>query len=308
MKKIRNTVLALSLFTLVGCGVKVEPVKDNPDTSTEGDSAEAKSSATLRFSAIPDENSTELKAKYDKVAVYLSGKLDVPVEFVPTKDYGAAVEEFVNGNIHLAWFGGLTGVQARHLVPGANAIAQGVEDPAYYSYFIAHKDSGLTPGEDFPKEVATVPFTFGSEKSTSGRLMPQHFIQQFTGKSLEEFFGDNRPLFSGAHDLTYEWVKTGKVKAGALSYKTYDKLAAKDDSGDVQIIWKTPAYADYNFTAHPELEKMFGEGFTAKLQQTLVDIESADILASFQRASLIPAKNEEFDGIKKIATALGFLE
>ena len=288
--------LSAALFAALfaaGCG-NAPPEKTQP--------------STFYFSAIPDQNSTALKEKFDKVAVYLSAELGVPVEFKPSKDYAAAVEEFTNGNIQLAWFGGLTGVQARHRVQGARAIIQGAEDPEYYSYFIAHKDTGLTQKDAFPAEIATLPFTFGSQQSTSGRLMPQFFIEQESGKSMDDFFGDNKPLYSGNHDLTYEWVKAGKVKAGALSYKTYESQAAKNPDGDVVVIWKTPVYADYNFTAHPDLETTFGEGFTDKLQKALIDMKDPDLLKSFSRSALIPAKNEEFDGIKAIAQQLGFLE
>ncbi|MFT5122316.1 MAG: phosphonate transport system substrate-binding protein, partial [Verrucomicrobiales bacterium] len=68
-----------------------------------------------------------------------------------------------------------------------------------------------------------------------------------------------------------------------------------------------PTYADYNFTAHPDLEKTFGEGFTKKLQQVLVDMKDPELLSAFPREALIPATNEEFDGIKKVAENLGFL-
>jgi phosphonate transport system substrate-binding protein len=39
------------------------------------------------------------------------------------------------------------------------------------------------------------------------------------------------------------------------------------------VIWKTPFYADYNFTAHPVLEQSYGEGFIDKLQKTLLAID-----------------------------------
>ena len=75
----------------------------------------------LRFTAIPDQNTTELERKFAPVADYLTGELGVPVEYVASRDYQASVEMFKNGEIQLAWFGGLTGVQARHAVEGARA-------------------------------------------------------------------------------------------------------------------------------------------------------------------------------------------
>ena len=80
-------------------------------------------SKILKFSAIPDQNTTELIEKFKPLAEYLSKELGVKVEYVPSKDYQASVEMFKNGDIQLAWFGGLTGVQARNAVNGARAIA-----------------------------------------------------------------------------------------------------------------------------------------------------------------------------------------
>ena len=43
----------------------------------------------------------------------------------------------------------LSGVRARQLVKGSKAIAQGLEDPFFETYFIAHESSGLKPSSSF---------------------------------------------------------------------------------------------------------------------------------------------------------------
>ena len=97
----------------------------------------------LRFSGIPDQNTTELAARFLPLSDYLARELGVVVEYVPTRDYQATVETFRNGDILLGWFGGLTGLQARAAVDGSSVIAQGDIDREYYSYFIANKRTGL---------------------------------------------------------------------------------------------------------------------------------------------------------------------
>ncbi|MGQ0613898.1 MAG: putative selenate ABC transporter substrate-binding protein [Planctomycetaceae bacterium] len=262
----------------------------------------------LRFSAIPDQNNTELKEKFDRVAAYLATKLGVKVEYRPARDYQASVEAFKNGDIHLAWFGGLTGVQARRAVKGARAIAQGEEDPAFTSYFIAHKDTGLTRSEEFPTAIAGLKFTFGAQDSTSGRLMPEHFLRLATGKAPQEFFS-TPPAFSQNHDQTAELVQAGRFQAGVLSYAVYDRRVkeGKTDPDVCRIIWKTPPYPDYNFTAHPSLDRDFGAGFMDRLQKALLEMTDPGLLAAFPRKRLIPASNEDFDPIAKVAAGLGFL-
>ena len=263
---------------------------------------------TLRFSAIPDQNSTELREKFDALARHLSQALGVKVQYVPATDYRASVEMFRNGDIQLAWFGGLTGVQARQAVPGARAIAQGDTDPNFVSYFVAHRDALIQPSESFPKDLAKLSFTFGPASSTSGRLMPEYYIRQHSKKSPAEFFG-REPSFSEGHDKTLELVEAGKVQAGVVNFEVYEKRVAdkKTDPNAVRVIWKTPQYPDYNFTAHPDLDRQFGVGFIDKLQKALVDITDPGLLGAFPRKKLIPAMNEDYAQTEQVARELGFL-
>lgn len=304
-----NLLLALVALALApGCDRgETTPAQSSPGPSTASAPGPAKR-GILRFSAIPDQNSTELKEKFDAVASHLSQKLRVPVQYVPATDYKASVEMFKNGDIQLAWFGGLTGVQARQAVPGARAIAQGDTDPAFISYFVAHKDATVQPSASFPADFGKLTFTFGPASSTSGRLMPEYFIRQNTGKSPAEFFGKD-PAFSDSHDATLELVAAGAVQAGVVNFEVYDKRVAdkKTDLEVVRVIWKTPQYADYNFTAHPSLDAQFGAGFVDKLQKILVAMDDPKLLSAFPRRKLIPAKNEDYAEIESVAKELGFL-
>lgn len=262
----------------------------------------------LRFSAIPDEDVTGCVQKFQPVAAYLAERLGVPVEYRHSESYPASVETFKRGEILLAWFGGLTGAQARHLVPGAHAIAQGAEDPTFFSYFIANRDTGLEPSESFPAAAEGLTIAFGSESSTSGRLMPEHFVRENTGRGPSEFFG--RVVFSGNHDKTVEWVESGQAEIGAVSYKVYDAriAAGKSDPEVVRVIWKTPRYADYNFTVHPDVERIFGAGFTKRLQQALLDMQDENLLRAFRRRGFVPATDADFAATRSVAQALGFLD
>lgn len=292
--------LALALSLLTGLSVGL---------ASCGGPTSGAAPSTLRFTAIPDANTTELAEKFAPVADYLSDQLGVDVEYVPTTSYGASVELFKNGDVQLAWFGGLTGVQARAAVDGAHAIAQGVVDPNYKTYFIAHEDSGVAEGEGFWDSLAGKTFRFGSESSTSGRLMPEHFIRSNTGKSPQEFFGRENS-YSGAHDQTALDVQAGTFDAGALSYKKYDSMVEKGDLDPevCRIVWTTPGYPDYNWTAHPMLED-FRDGFTDEVKRALVDMKDPNLLeAVLRKEGLIEATDADFQVIHDLASELGFLD
>ena len=262
----------------------------------------------LRFSGIPDQNTTELEERFKPFAEHLSRQMGVQVEYVPSRDYQATVEMFKNGDIVLAWFGGLTGVQARAAVPGARAIAQGETDPEYYSYFIANRDTGLVQKDEFPTDIGRLKFTFGSDSSTSGRLMPEYFIRQHTGKSPREFF--TNPLgFSGSHDKTVELVESGQYEVGVVNYLVYERRVNEGttDPDVARIIWQTPTYVDYHWVAHPQIEQVFGEGFTERIRQALIGITDSSLLSALPRERLIPAADEDYDQLRSVAEQLGML-
>lgn len=263
--------------------------------------------AVLRFSAIPDEDTTAQQARFQPVADYLTKELGIKVEFVASPNYGASVQKFTGGDIQLAWFGGVTGVQARQAVSGAEAIVAGQADLNFKSYFIANTSTGLTRSEDFPAAISELKFTYGSQNSTSGCIMPTHFIMESSGKSPQDFFSSEFG-FSGSHDKTAELVNNGTFQAGALNFKTYDKgiASGKISKDNCVVIWETPTYADYNMTAHPVLNEQFGEGFIAKLQDALINCDDAAALNALKREKLVKVNNETFAGIASVMEKVNF--
>ena len=274
--------------------------------------APTEQSKVLRFSGIPNQNTTELAEKYKPLAKYLTDKLGVQVEYVPSADYNASVDAFKNGDLQLCWFGGFTGVQARLAVPGARAIACGPRDMKFKSYFVANKSLGLARSDAFPMQLKGKKFTFGSAQSTSGRLMPEYFIRQNTKMSPKDFFGMEM-AFSGGHDKTCALVAAGTYDAGCVDYTVYDKLVKekKVDPELVQVIWVSPEFCDYNFTAHPALDTTFGAGFTDKLQKTLTSIAGDDLklLSAMDRneGGLVACSNENWETLRKLAVEIGLV-
>lgn len=262
---------------------------------------------TLYFSAIPDDDETKLVERFGAVADYLEAELGVDVEYIPVKDYAAAVTAFRNDQIQLGWFGGLSGVQARIAVPGSQAIAQGAEDETFVSYFIANTSTGLTESEEFP-DMSGLSFTFGAQTSTSGRLMPEFYIRQETGEAPEDLFSDVG--FSGDHGQTLRLVASGAYEVGALNYTVYDQAEA-DALAEVKtakVIWKTPPYPDYNWTIRGDVDERFGEGFTAKVQEALIGMTDEALLASFPRSAFIAADNAMYAPIEDTARELDIIE
>ena len=260
------------------------------------------------FTAIPDQDESQLRKRFDKVAKYLSKSLSTKVEYVPVKSYSAAVTAFRNNQVQLAWFGGLSGVRARGLVKGSRAIAQGKADPNFETYFIANASTGLTLSKEFPKAIAGKTFTFGSKGSTSGRLMPEYHIRKAFGKVPQQVF--SRVGFSGNHSRTVALVQSGAYEVGATNFKVWKKGLKNGtiDLKKVRVIWKTPGYPDYNWSIRGDVDKAFGPGFAEKVQSALLSMNDPDLLSSFPRASFISAKNSDYASIKDTAKEIGLID
>ncbi|MFT5083560.1 MAG: phosphonate transport system substrate-binding protein [Lentisphaeria bacterium] len=262
---------------------------------------------TFTFTAIPDQDSTQLKKRFDKVAEYLTRELGFKVTYVPVKSYAAAVTAFRNNQVQLAWFGGLSGVQARKLVPDSEAIAQGFEDQAFVSYFIAHRSTKLEASTDFPLAIKDLTFTFGSKGSTSGRLMPEFYIRNYLGAPQDTF---KHVGFSGDHSRTIALVQAGSYQVGAVNYKVWDAMLAqgKIDPQEVSVIWKSPSYPDYQWSIRGDVNSVYGKDSKKRIQQALLNMKDPELLSSFPRQSFIEAKNSDYDPIKDTAQAIGLMD
>ena len=269
-------------------------------------------SPVLHIGAIPDQNPEKLNRLYSSLSAELSDQLKVPVEYVPVSNYPAAVTAFRTGSLDLVWFGGLTGVQARLQTPGAKVLAQRDIDAKFTSVFIANGASGLSPFStgDQLTNLKGRRLSFGSESSTSGRLMPQYFMSQ-NGVGTDELAG-GAPGFSGSHDATIAVVQSGAYEVGALNEQVWNSNVedGRADPNKVSVIWRTPPYVDYHWVARPDLDERFGNGFTNKVQTALLAI-TADtprgetILELFGAAEFIPAQNSDYDKIEAVGRQLG---
>lgn len=259
----------------------------------------------LSIAGIPDQNASSLARRYEVLTSYLSEELGIDVEYVPTVSYAAAVTGFEQGDIQMAWFGGLTGVQARLATPGSRVIAQRPRDAEFHSKFIVQADIDAERIGD----LKGLTFTFGSESSTSGHLMPRHFLLQAGIDPDVDFNGP--PSYSGSHDKTWKLVEVGAFQVGVLSEAVWDSAVegGKVDLGKVRVLETTPSYFDYNWTIRGDLDSRFGSGFSNMLRDALlsVDGEHPEVLELFSTDSFIASDNSNYDSIREVAKTLGIV-
>ena len=290
MKKWLPLLSLLMIFTLAACS-------DNGADDGQKDTKKE----TIKIGAIPDQNAADLNRSMEDFAKDLEEETGLNVEYVPSVDYSALVTAFERGEIQLAWFGGLTGVQARNLVPEAEAFAQRPIDEKFKSVFIANSDVKIDKLEDLKGKS----FTFGSESSTSGHLMPRYFMME-AGIDPEQDL-DGKPNYSGSHDKTYKLVESGAFETGALNISVWEAAVkeGKVDESKLNVFYTTPEYYDYNWT----LNKMDADT-KAKLKKAILSMTSEDneIMELLQTDKFIETKNENYEAIEKVAKQLKIIK
>lgn len=294
MKKLTAIIIGLMLiFTLVACS-------GNGESETAKTDKETKADQVFKIGMIPDQNVADLNRSMESFAEYLGKETDMEVKFVPSMDYAALVTAFERGEIQLVWFGGLTGVQARNLVPEAEAIAQRPIDEKFKSVFIAQKGLNIKSLEDLKGKT----FTFGSESSTSGNLMPRYFLMD-AGINPDKDF-DGLPNYSGSHDKTYKLVESGTFQAGALNISVWEAAVAegKVDPNKVEVFYTTPEYYDYNWT----INKVDDETKT-KVKNAIFNIDpNQEVMKLLNTDKFIETKNENYQAIEKVAKELKIIK
>jgi phosphonate transport system substrate-binding protein len=258
----------------------------------------------LRVSAIPDESPTELQRKFKPLGSYLEQKLGMKVVFTPVTDYAASVEGLINHKLDMVWFGGFTFVQANERSHGKVVpIVQREEDEKFKSVFIT-TDKSINKLEDLKGKT----FSFGSESSTSGHLMPRYYL---LAAHVNPDTDMKRIAFAGAHDATAAAVAGGKVDAGALNISVWDKLVAegKVDPKKVRVFYTTPGYYDYNWSVRSDMDPALRKKLTdAFLSLNANDPKDKEILDLQRTKRFIPTKPENYESIKKAAQNAGLLK
>ncbi len=259
----------------------------------------------IRVTGIPDENPTELAREYEPMVKLLEASLGVDVTYIPVTDYGAAVQALAAGKVDFAWLGGFTHVQARNMADVVPLVMRDI-DREFRSAFIANVAAGVTDvaGAEGKK------FVFGSKSSTSGHLMPRHFLLTEHQIDPDSDF-DGAAVFSGAHDATAKIVESGKAAAGALNMQVWDRMVAKGevDTGAVKLIWKTPPYVDYVWTARSAVpEDVRAKFATAFLELDESNAEHKKVLDRMGAKKYVRANASDFDAIEGVAKKIGMLK
>ncbi|HML33653.1 phosphate/phosphite/phosphonate ABC transporter substrate-binding protein [Sporomusa sphaeroides] len=280
-------ILMLCTFLMVmaaGCG-KSEVAKPAANENSKP--------ATLRVGVIPNQAPDKIKAQYEPFRKYLQETLNMPVELFVATDYAGVVEAMANDKLDLAYFGGLTYVQAKQkakIHPIVTEVDQETGTTEYYSLIIAPSNSELKEVKDIKGKV----FAFGDISSTSGSLYPRFMLDKAGIKVPDDL---KNVVYSGGHDATAQAVQNGTVDAGGIEGRILAKLIAKGtvDGSKIKVLEKH-LVEGYPWVVRDALDKdlegKIVQAFLGMKDPVLLDLMRAKAFAKVSAENYVEADRE----------------
>ena len=244
-----------------------------------------------------------MEAKYEPLIDYLASATGLHFELSIPDDYSTLLEQFEAGHVDLAWFGGLTFIQAAQHGQAVALVFRDI-DLEFTSCYLAQALDPRMRVNEFGGES----FSFGPELSTSGHLMPRYFMTE-EGLDPEKFFGSVR--HSVGHDQTALWVSDGAVTLGVANCIIVRSLLESGDldGNKVRVVETTAPYPDYVWATRTTMKN--------STRQVLLDaFLGLDATVTEHRAVLrgqganayLPAGLSDFELVRIAAAQAGVVE
>ncbi|HKF21848.1 MAG TPA: phosphate/phosphite/phosphonate ABC transporter substrate-binding protein [Candidatus Angelobacter sp.] len=246
---------------------------------------------------IPDAGATQVSIQ-EKAPLkdYLARQMKMDVNLMIPTNYNATVEALGNGSLDFAYLGGLTYTKA-HRQYGVIPLVQRSSDLEFHSLFITGANSGIKTLADLKGKN----FVFGDINSTSGHLIPYYELKQ-AGINADT---DLKFRYTGSHPATAKAVESGAADAGALDETVYNSMIAegKLDKSKVRVFYTSKPFVDYVWVARKDVSKEARDKFAAAFTG-LKEGRDDQILAILRGKSFVPASDEKYELIRKIAEEL----
>jgi phosphonate transport system substrate-binding protein len=257
----------------------------------------------LRVGILPDVNVENIQQRYAPLLKYLSVETGIEYKLVVPESYADLLRQFHEQKVDLAYFGGYTYVKAQAYSDARPLVMREI-DTRFTSLFLVRGDDSALQLADFKDKT----FSFGSELSTSGHLMPRHFMQVEKQIVPEQFFSEVH--YSGAHDKTAYLVRDGKFDLGVANAQIILDMIKEGrlKKDEIRTLWQTPPYPDYVWAVHDYLD----ENVKTQLRNAFLNLDKSNIdhktiLYQLGARYFLPAAASDFTRLKTIAESLELL-
>jgi phosphonate transport system substrate-binding protein len=263
---------------------------------------QCKNPATIVFSIIPSEETTQEVNLYKPLIDRLKQKAGKKIEFYMPTSYASVVEAMLNGWVQLGVLGPESYVIAKAKEPAIEVFATykknkghlQEEGPGYRAVLITTKASGL---DGAPKLKGKV-LGLVEPASTSGDLIPRALYAKEIGSSLESYF--SKVVYTGGHDLATLAVKEGRVDAAFVATHRFDNVIDRGLAKleDFNVLWSSPIIPQdpfvYRADLCPEIKTAIRETFLS-LHETP---ETKGFLGKLKTDRFVEMNDKDYDAVR----------
>jgi phosphonate transport system substrate-binding protein len=254
----------------------------------------------LRVAVLPDEDRDILQRRYAPLISYLSREAGIETTLLVPENYGRLLRLFGENQVDLAYFGGLTFVQAQSMYEAQPLVMREI-DTHFTSWFLTRPEHADLQLSDFGDKR----FSFGSDLSTSGHLMPRHFLSRQWDIDPEQFFSSVE--YSGAHDKSVITVLENRTDLAAVNSAVVRSMIASGriDEQKIHVTWQSPPYSNYVWAVRADLD----EALKIRLRDLFLRLEAEkpadrEILNALGARVLLPANPADFAPLAGVAADL----
>jgi phosphonate transport system substrate-binding protein len=253
---------------------------------------------TLRVGLIPNQAPDRVRAQYEPFREYLARAMGQPVETFVATDYAGVVEAMASDKLDIAYFGGLTYLQAElraDVAPIVTEIDRETNTTKYYSAIIVRADSPYQKVEDLKGK----PFAFGDISSTSGSLYPRLMLDK---AGFSEFNNPQLYVYSGGHDATLAAVINGSVQGGGIEKRIMERNfdAGTQDRSQIRIIQQHEVQG-YPWVARKKLDPALVD----KIVDAFLKIDDPELLRLMRATKYTRVTAADYDEARREADRLG---
>jgi phosphonate transport system substrate-binding protein len=256
---------------------------------------------TLRVGLIPNQAPDRIRAQYAPFGQYLSQALGMPVDLFVATDYAGVVEAMASDRLDMAYFGGVTYVQAEqraNVYPIVTEVDRETDTTKYYSAIIVPADSPVQTVADLRGRR----FAFGDISSTSGSLYPRIMLDR---AGIGNFTDPRTFVYTGGHDATALAVQNKTVDGGGIERRILNRLieSGQVDGTSIRIV-EQELVEGYPWVVRAALDR----GLVERISAAFLAMQDADLLRLMRAERFARVSASDYDTIRNEARRLGLLQ
>lgn len=237
---------------------------------------------------------------YEEIFQYISGELDMPIEFQQRRTYQEVNDLLESGEIDFAFIcsGAYIGLDpAKQVELMVVPVSHG--EPLYQAYIIVPENSSANSLYDLRGKR----FAYTDPISNTGHLYALYRLYE-SDHDPASFFGST--MFTHGHDVSIQMVGRGLVDGATIDGLVYDYLAEKEPSrvAGIRIIEKSAYFGIPPIVSSSRLDEDLRQRIKDLFLHMHLDPEGASLINSLLIDKFVEGKDSDYNSIRHMKAVL----